>query len=186
MLKKENFELIGTLGRSHGLAGEVSARLSVDLSSVWHDEGDRLLLMLEEDGLLIPYRVEGLRSKSGDIDIIKFVGIDSKETAERLGNTSVWLDREYLSDEGADDAFEFAHLEGYTLLNAASSEAVGRIIAVDETTINTLLVVETGQGDEVFVPIADELLAGIDPESKVVALHIPPGLLDDSAEYDIH
>ena len=71
MLRKEDFEYIGTLGRAHGIQGEVAAKLSVDLSGLWEQgEATSLFLMLEERGLLIPYRVLGLRSKGGDIDLL--------------------------------------------------------------------------------------------------------------------
>lgn len=188
MLNKENFEPIGTLGRSHGLSGEISARLNVDISALWGDEDERLFLMVEENSLLIPFRVEGLRSKAGDIDIIKFVGIDSKEAAESWSNSPVWLDKDYLcADESDEEDLGFAHFVGYTLRDAATDQVVGRITAVDESTLNTLLVVERADmADEVFVPIADELLIGINVEKKEIALTIPVGLLDDTAEYDIH
>ena len=72
MLRKEDFEHIGTLGRAHGTQGEVSAKLSVDLSGLWEGADTSLFLMLEEQGLLIPYRVLKRRTKGEDIDLITF------------------------------------------------------------------------------------------------------------------
>ncbi|KGN83489.1 ribosome maturation factor RimM [Porphyromonas sp. COT-290 OH860] len=185
MLKKEDFECIGTLGRSHGLSGEITAKLSIDISNLIDDE-EALFLMLEEHGLLIPFRVEGLRSKAGDIDIIKFSGLESKEAAERWVNTPVWLDKAYLSEaEDVTDLLEYAHFVGYNLLDAESNLLIGTITEVDETTINTLITVERTTGEELILPIADELLAGIDVVQRTISLIIPAGLLDDSAEYDI-
>lgn len=185
MLKKEDFECIGTLGRSHGLSGEITAKLSIDISNLIEDE-EALFLMLEEHGLLIPFRVEGLRSKAGDIDIIKFSALESKEAAERWVNTPVWLDKAYLSEaEDVTDLLEYAHFVGYNLLDAESNQLIGTITEVDETTINTLITVERTTGEELILPIADELLAGIDVAQRTISLIIPAGLLDDSAEYDI-
>ena len=100
MLHKEDFEHIGTLGRAHGIQGEVAAKLSVDLSGLWEQgEATSLFLMLEERGLLIPYRVLGLRSKGGDIDLLTLSGITTKEAADQLSGHSVWLDKAYLEDE---------------------------------------------------------------------------------------
>ena len=79
MLRKEDFEHIGTLGRAHGTQGEVSAKLSVDLSGLWEGADTSLFLMLEEQGLLIPYRVLKRRTKGEDIDLITFSGITTKD-----------------------------------------------------------------------------------------------------------
>ena len=63
MLDKADFEPIGRLGRTHGIGGELSAKLSVDLSVLW-EEDERLFLFLEEQELLIPYRVRSLRART--------------------------------------------------------------------------------------------------------------------------
>ena len=84
MLRKEDFEHIGTLGRAHGTQGEVSAKLSVDLSGLWEGADTSPFLMLEEQGLLIPYRVLKRRTKGEDIDLITFSGITTKDDADAL------------------------------------------------------------------------------------------------------
>lgn len=181
MLHKDDFEQVGTLGRPHGLQGEISARLTVDLSSLIQDDQPPLFLMLEEDGLLIPFRLEGWRTKAGDIDLLKFADIDDCKCAEGYIGRAVWLDKEYLSvdEEEAIDLFDFAHYVGYAVHAAATGEYIGIVSAVDETTINTLLLVSReGDEQELILPIAHELLEGVCPESKTLRLQIPDGLLD--------
>ena len=86
MLSKEDFEFVGTLGRAHGIQGEVSAKLSVDLSGLWEGADTSLFLMLEEQGLLIPYRVLKLRTK-GD-EIVPSGSIETTSPTKRLRSSS--------------------------------------------------------------------------------------------------
>lgn len=177
MLHKEDFEHIGTLGRAHGIQGEVAAKLSVDLSGLW-EQGESLFLMLEERGLLIPYRVLGLRSKGGDIDLLTLSGITTKEAADQLSGRSVWLDKAYLEDEEAGDLIDLHHFVGYELYDAQQGTLVGAITALDDTTLNTLLRVEPPSGGELVVPIADELIEHVEVGAHRLYLFIPDGLLE--------
>ena len=93
MLEKEDFENIGYVQRTHGIQGELACKTTVDLSFISEDE-DRYFLMLEEQGLLIPYAVEGFRTKTDEIDLISFGGIETKDKAETLFVSSLWLSRD--------------------------------------------------------------------------------------------
>lgn len=185
MLRKEDFSPIGKLSRTHGIKGEISARLDVDLSPLFEEEDSPLFLMLEDNGLLIPMRVEGWRTKLGDVDLLKFVGIDTPENATPWLGSIVWLDKSLMGeDEGAVPSMdEPQHLVGYTLYQAEGELEVGRITDVDQSTMNTLLSVETSDGAELLIPLAEELIAQIAVAERKLVLHIPQGLLDDDGEY---
>ena len=178
MLSKEDFEFVGTLGRAHGIQGEVSAKLSVDLSGLWEGVDTSLFLMLEEQGLLIPYRVLKLRAKGDEIDLVTFSGITTKEEAEALTGRPVWLDRDYLSDEEAEELFELQHYVGYELYDASSDASIGVIEEIDDSTLNTLLRVRTHSDEELVLPISEELVDRLDIAEHRLYLHIPAGLLE--------
>lgn len=187
MLLKQDFEQIGFVGKAHGVQGEVSCKLSVDISNILECGEERLFLMLEEQELLIPYAVEQHRSKAGDIDLIRFSGVHTKEAAEELTNRTIWLSKEYLvEDILSEDPFDYTRYVGFTLLNADDKSVVGSIVEIDDTTINTLLYLESPFGEELILPIADELFVGYNDDERLLMLRIPNGLLDDSAEYDVH
>ena len=179
MLRKEDFEHIGTLGRAHGTQGEVSAKLSVDLPGLWEGADTSPFLMLEEQGLLIPYRVLKRRTKGEDIDLITFSGITTKDEADALTGRPVWLDRDYLSgEEDVEDFFDLQHFVGFDLYDASTQSCVGRAVEIDESTINTLLRVETTAGEELILPISEELIERLDLQGHRLYLHIPTGLLE--------
>lgn len=185
MLKKEDFCPIGKLSRTHGIKGEISARLDVDLSPLFEEESEPLFLMLEDNELLIPMRVEGWRTKLGDVDLLKFSGIDTPEDATPWLGSIVWLDRSLMgSEEDATPSMDQPqHFVGYSLHDAEDGQKVGCITDVDQSTINILLCVETCDGAEHLIPLAEELIAQISIAEKTLTLHIPQGLLNDNGEY---
>lgn len=186
MLDKKDFEHIGIVGKPHGVQGELSLHVDVDLLGL--AEADRPFVMLEQDGLLIPYRLIGHRHKGGGIDLVTFEGVVSKELAEQLVGLPVWLPQELTKEEvmEEEDLLEWGRYVGYTLVDELTHTLVGRVVHIDESTINTIAFVEDEAGYEHIIPLAEELLVGVDDQAKIIALNVPNGLLDDSAEYDIH
>ena len=55
---------------------------------------------------------------------------------------------------------------------------IGKIVAVDETTVNTLFEVNTPEGEEILIPATDELIVATDTEAQTITMRIPAGLLD--------
>lgn len=183
MLVKDDFQQIGYVGRTHGVQGEVSCKLSVDITSAIAEDEGRFFLMLEEQELLIPYRVVSQRSKAGDIDLIRFAGIEDKDAAERLTGRAIWLSRSYLDEaELSEDPYDYSRYEGFGVYNDADEAYIGRVTEVDDSTLNTLLYIERPDGEELILPIAEDLFVGYNDEERLLMLRIPEGLLDDSAE----
>ena len=50
---------------------------------------------------------------------------------------------------------------------------VGRAVEIDESTINTLLRVETTAGEELILPISEELIERLELQGHRLYLHIP-------------
>ena len=142
MLDKADFEPIGCLGRTHGIGGELSAKLSVDLSVLW-EEDERLFLFLEEQ-----------------------VGRE------------LWLERAYLDHDEAEVVLGLEHYVGFELYEADSGQYLGRITDVDDSTLNVLMRVETPLGDELVLPIAEELISEVKLAEHQLYLQVPQGLLD--------
>ena len=103
---------------------------------------------------------------------------ETKEEAEALTGRPVWLDRDYLSDEEAEEFFELQHYVGYELYDASSDASIGVIEEIDDSTLNTLLRVRTHSDEELVLPISEELVNRLDIAEHRLYLHIPAGLLE--------
>lgn len=172
MIRREDVYKIGRLGKPHGVKGEVSFQFSDDI----FDRVDADYLILEIDGILVPFFMEEYRFRSGEIALMKFEDIDSEARARELTGCDVYFPREHADAD--DDRLTWAELVGYRVVDAATQQPVGTIADVDDTTINTLFNLTTADGRELLVPIGDDFIVGVDRKARTIAMNLPDGLLD--------
>ena len=107
---------------------------------------------------------------------MKFCDINSDAQARELTGSIVYFPRK-LAEEGTDDV-SWAQIVGYSLIDEATNNVIGKIVAVDETTVNTLFEVSTPEGEEILIPASGELIVATDIATKTITMRIPSGLLD--------
>lgn len=161
---------IGTLGKPHGVKGEIAFSFEDDVFD--REEADCLFIMI--DGLLVPFFIEEYRFSSDVMALMKFEGIDSLEQAMSLTGCEVYYPRDYEDD---DDTVSKAELNGFKLIDAASERVVGTIQTLDDSTANLLFVVSTDNG-ELLIPASHELIKKIDKQQQTITVEIPAGLLE--------
>ena len=169
MIRKEDVYHIGRLGKAHGIHGEVTFHFDDDV----FDRTDADYLVLEVDGILVPFFIEEYRFRSDSTALLKLEGVDSQERARELTNTDVYFPR-HLAEDGDDDTLTYTFLVGFTIVDAATGRKVGVIESVDESTMNILFCLSDGT----LVPAAEELIEGIDQKKKEISLRLPEGILD--------
>ena len=168
MIKQEEVYKIGRLGKSHGVKGEVSFQFDDDI----FDRVDADYLVLDIDGILVPFFMEEYRFRNDSVCIVKFCDIDTQQRAQDLTGCDVYFPRA-LAEE-ADEQPSLASLVGYAIVDASNGKTVGNITAVDDSTINILFELEDGT----LIPASDELIESIDTEQQHIKMNIPKGLLD--------
>ncbi len=167
MIKPEEVYRIGRLGKAHGVKGEVSLQFDDDI----FDRVDCDYLVLDVDGILVPFFIEEYRFRSDTVALVKFEDVDTQQRAAELTGCDVYFPRA-LADE--DDAPGLALLVGFDLVEANAGRTVGRIAAIDDTTANTLFELEDGR----LIPASDDLVDNIDLKQRTITMRLPEGLLD--------
>ncbi|MBQ3751954.1 MAG: 16S rRNA processing protein RimM [Prevotella sp.] len=167
MIKPEEVYRIGRLGKAHGVKGEVSLQFDDDI----FDRADCDYLVLDVDGILVPFFIEEYRFRSDTVALVKFEDVDTQQRAAELTGCDVYFPRA-LADE--DDAPALALLVGFDLVEANEGRVVGRIAAIDDTTANTLFELEDGR----LIPASDDLVDNIDLKQRTITMRLPEGLLD--------
>ena len=167
MIKPSEVFRIGRLGKAHGVKGEISFLCDDDV----FDRVDADYLVLDIDGILVPFFMEEYRFRTDSLVLMKFDGIDTQERARELTGCDVYFPRA-LADET--EAPSLSMLVGFDLVDANNRKRVGRIAAIDDTTANLLFELEDGR----LIPAHDELVAAIDTAAQTISLHLPDGLLD--------
>ena len=167
MIKDSDVYKIGRLGKAHGVKGEVSLQFDDDI----FDRVDADYLVLDVDGILVPFFIEEYRFRSDSVALVKFEDIDTQQRATELTGCDVYFPRALADDD--DGLPTLAFLVGFTIVDATNGTAIGTIAAIDDQTANLLFELEDGR----LIPANDDLIANIDSQHKVITMSLPEGLL---------
>ena len=168
MIKQEEVYRIGRLGKAHGVKGEVSLQFDDDV----FDRVDADYLVLELDGILVPFFIEEYRFRSDTVALVKFEDVDTQQRASELTGCDVYFPRALAANDEGDVSLSL--LVGFDLVEANGKSLVGRIAAIDDTTANLLFELEDGR----LIPANDDLIHDIDTKRKTIKMEIPEGLLE--------
>ena len=168
MIRREEVYKIGKLGKTHGVKGEISFLFDDDV----FDRMDADYLILDIDGILVPFFIEEYRFKTDSNALMKFDGIDSQERARELTGCDVYFKRDQ-SDEDSEH-ISWAEIIGYKLTDAETGAEIGTIAAVDDSTINILFELEDGK----LIPASEELITNVDTKKHQIEINLPEGILE--------
>jgi len=163
--------VVGTVGRAHGLRGEVMVRVHTDYADERFAPGS----VLRRTGAAgDPLEVASAR-RQGDAMVVRFNGVADRSQAEALRGTELWASVE--PGEDAEGEYHDAALVG--LVVRCGEAAVGRITAITHNPTQDLLVVDTGAGER-LVPFVSALVPVVDVAGGFVEVADLPGLLEDA------
>lgn len=155
------------MGKPHGVKGEVSFQFDDDI----FDRTDADFLILELDGILVPFFIEEYRFRSDSLALMKLEGIDTQERARELTNCEVYFPREQQGDE---ENLSWAAIIGFTVIDEQTNTPVGTIASVDDSTENVLFELEDGT----LIPASEDLITNIDTKKRTITIDLPEGLLE--------
>ena len=168
MLRKEDFVYYGKFLKPHGTKGEIG--LEGD-SIVLGEECD--FVACDIDGILVPFFFETRRTKNSDTLIVKIERMNSAEEVRYLTNREAYIPKEWTEDS---EALSWSFFRGYIAVDEKLGE-LGEITDIDESTINTLFVIDN-DGEEILVPAQEEFILGIDQENREIIFNLPEGLVE--------
>lgn len=175
MITREELIAIGHYNKPHGVAGELSATVDIEMDVL----RELSCLVSEMDGIFVPFFVNSLRPKTSETVLLTIDGINSEQEAARLVNHDIFaLKREYRQESiDADaDGYPLDYFIGFELQDSDGTR-VGEIVQVDEQTENAIFIVEDGDR-EVLLPASDDLIVEFDLDKKVMVMDLPQGILD--------
>ena len=168
MIKQEEVYRLGRLGKAHGIKGEVSLQFDDDV----FDRVDAEYLVLDVEGILVPFFMEEYRFRSDTVALVKFCDVDTQQRASELTGCDVYFPRA-LADED-EEHVSYAMLVGFDIVDVRTGNKVGTIAAIDDATVNLLFELEDGR----LIPASDDLISDIDMKQGEIRMNIPEGLLE--------
>ncbi len=172
MIRNEEVYKIGRLGKPHGVKGEISFNFNDDV----FDRVDADYLVLDIDGIMVPFFMEEYRFKGEETALITFEGITTQEKAQELTGTDVYFP--YKLADADEENLSWAQIVGFSLVDINTGKKVGTIKSVDDSTINILFEIETPDGKDSLIPASDDLIQGVDVEKREIEYDLPEGLMD--------
>lgn len=177
MINKNDITPIGNLIKPHGIKGEILASLDYDM-----DLSDVQCVILEMDGIFVPFFIESVRPKSTSSDLIQIEDIDSEIKAKAVCGKELYVLKTDLPESlsESDEGFFTSDLIGFAIYDTDDNR-IGEIIDFDDSTDNPLFMVRPVSGDTqniIYIPVAEDFIEVIDVESRIVTMDLPQGLLD--------
>ena len=171
MIRKEDVYRIGQLGKPHGIKGEVTLNFTDDIFDRT-DECDYLVCLM--DGILVPFFMEEYRFKTNEVALIKFEGIDTAEQARRLTGTEVYFPVKYAQES---DELAWSYFVGFHIIDQHHGN-LGEVVEVDESTVNTLFVLQRPDGEELLIPAQEAFITDIDHTLRTITMDLPDGMVE--------
>lgn len=168
--------VVGTVGRAHGLRGEVAVEVRTDeperrfaLGSVLRTDPDR--------GELV---VERARHQAGRWFLV-FRGHTDRTAAEGLRGLGLVVEADASEEEDAWYPHELAGLRA----ELADGTVVGEVVGLEHLPAHDALVVRAPGGEETWVPFVRVIVPVVDVPGGRVVLDPPAGLLPGVGEPEV-
>ena len=172
MIREDEIYKIGVLTKTHGVSGELNLVFTDDV----FDRVDADYVICRVDGILVPFFMEEYRFRNENTALMKFEGVDTEVQARRLVGVDVFFPKA-LAEAPQDGEYTWNYFTGFVVVEVGHGE-LGRVTAVDDSTMNVLFDVLMPSGRRVLIPAGEELIDEIDHKNRKIYMSLPDGLLD--------
>lgn len=173
MIRREEVFYIGRITKTRGLRGEIEMLFTDDA----FDRGESDYLVVDMDGILVPFFWEEYRFKNDEAVILKFADVDDETAARRLAGHDAYYPLKSLTAD--EDEASLRSLKAFTGFNVRrdTGEELGTVTAVDDSSENVLIYVSTPSGGEVILPLHNDFVTDYSLTERWLVLRLPDELL---------
>lgn len=175
MIQNNEVFKIGYITKFRGLRGEVEMSFTDDC----FDTGTAEYLVLNMDGILVPFFWEEYKFKNDDTIILKFEDINDQEQASKIVGSSVYYPKMCLPPIEKGDIHtisSYKALTGFRVFKK-DNEILGDVIYVDDSSKNILLTIEMPDKKEILIPFHNDFLLDFNIKDRILKMDLPEGLL---------
>ena len=165
---------VGKIVNTHSLKGEVKVISSTDFEEQRFEKGTELLIT-RGNQVVKEVTVESYRTHKNNL-LVKFVGIDSIEEAEKLKNLQIKIDSDNIG-ELEENEFYFHEIIGCEVFDE-NGKSLGEILEILTPGANDVWVIKSQNGKEILIPYIEDVVKKIDVENKKIDIEVMEGLID--------
>ena len=170
---KDDLVMIGEIVKPHGIRGEVKVFSYSGRPENFRNYKKIVLQTQTESGTDI-YKVVKSHEQ-GNLAILELEGVTSKEAAETLQGSTVWLMKGDFQRLEPDEYYWY-QLENLLVITE-SGRILGKVSRLFSTPAHDIMVV-TGKDHEYMIPVNAEIICKIDEQGGEITISPPAGLLD--------
>lgn len=172
MIRREDLVKIGRFGKPHGIKGEMT------FTCTGNSFGDSEcpFFICRIDGIFVPFRIEDYRFTSDTAGRVRLKNLNSDGKVRFLSGKEIYFPKKHLIANASCTSCTWSYFTGFTVIDKHSG-TIGRISAIEESTLNTLFIIVT-ETNEILIPATEEMIAFIDEDKKELHLVLPEGLLE--------
>lgn len=162
--------LLGIVGAPHGVRGEIRIKTFT---------GDPLAIAGYgplTDGKGRSFEITDIRPAK-EVVVARLKGVATREAAEALNGTELFVTREKLSADADEDEFLHADLIGCSVVGPDGA-VLGAVMAVENYGAGDLLDIETPDGRSVLMPFTKAFAPRIDIAARRIEAEPPLGLFE--------
>ena len=170
MEKKDCF-FIGSIFKLHGYKGKI---ILFNENSVSLNFDKIKYLLIEKDGILIPFFLNKINSYKSDNFLIEFEDINSENQAKELLKCKVYTSKNLIF-QSEENSLE-KQILGFKIIDKEFGE-LGNIQIIDNQSSQALVFVKNNNKEFCF-PLNNQFIHSIEIEQKVVYTKIPKEIID--------
>ena len=126
-------------------------------------------VFIEFDGLPVPFYFESFTPKGNNRALVQLTGVRNLKDADELAGADVYAD--YFEEDEEED------FTGWTVQDP-QGRTVGVVSAHEDIPGNPCLWVNKADGEEILLPLHEDLVLEVDEHRQILTLTIPEGILD--------
>lgn len=172
MLKEGKVKIaVATVIKTHGIKGELNIEVT-DYAEIDEDFAPGACLIVEIDGLDVPFFVASSRTRGGHSLLLSLDEVDSEQQAAELSGHKLFV----YADPEESDELTAGELMGYDIIDADSNQTIGRVEELEELTPGAwyFRLAESGK----LIPAVDEMIENVNSGARVIIMRLPDGLLE--------
>ena len=126
-------------------------------------------VFIEFDGLPVPFYFESFTPRGNNRALVQLTGVRNLKDADELAGADVYAD--YFEEDEDEDFTDWT-------VQDPEGRPVGVVSAHEDIPGNPCLWVKKTDGEEVLLPLHEDLVHEVDERGKILKLTIPEGILD--------
>ena len=170
---KNDHAMIGEIIKPHGILGEVKIYPYSEQPENFKDYRE-IVLQKPATGRTETYKVVKCRIQ-GRLALLRLEGVTSREVAESLQGSKIWLKKDDLPALGSDEYYW--HQLKDLLVVTESGQELGRASKLLSSMAHDVMVV-IGGDHEYMIPVKRDIIKKIDEQGGKIIISPPPGLLE--------